>query len=47
MHVFLEVEKDVKEFFEEEFWDDDYKKTKGKPSIDERAKDIEFWDWKD
>lgn len=47
MHVFLEVEKDVQEFFEEEFWDEAYKKKKGKKDIDGDAKDVEFWDWKD
>lgn len=29
MHVFMEIEKLADEFFEEEFWDDKYKKKEG------------------
>lgn len=47
MHVFLEVEKNVAEYFENEFWDDDYKEAKGKKDLTQKQKSVEFWDWKD
>jgi len=34
MHVFLEIEKNVANYFEDEFWDEDYKETRGKTDID-------------
>jgi len=47
MHVFIEVEKNVANYFEQEFWDDDYKEAHHKGDIDAEARDIQFWDWKD
>lgn len=35
MHVFIEVEKDAEKFFEEEFWDKDYKKKNNVDDIPE------------
>jgi hypothetical protein len=33
MHVFLEVERDVANYFDNEFWDEDYKEEKGKKDL--------------
>lgn len=47
MHVFLEVEENVADYFDAEFWDDEFKEKHNKKDIDPDAKEIEFWDWKD
>jgi len=47
MHVFMEIEKNLAEYLEDEFWDEDFKEKHGKKDIDKKAREIEFWDWKD
>ena len=47
MHVFAEIESNVADFLEEEFWDEAFKEKKGVKDIDGEAREIEFWDWKD
>lgn len=47
MHVFMEVEKEAVDFFEEEFWDTTFKHKKGIEDIPEEDQDLEFWDYKE
>jgi hypothetical protein len=47
MHCFMEVEKNFANYLEDEFWDESYKEKQGKADIDEEAREVEFWDWKD
>lgn len=47
MHWFMELEDNLANYLEDEFWDEKYKEKQGKSDVDAEAREIEFWDWKD